>query len=227
MLVPAAKRLNGPYTSMKPVRVLIADDHPLIILGLTAALADQGIKVIERVNSGEEVIEKYAETKPDVLILDIRFGEGMTGLDVAAQLLQRFPDARIVFYSQFDQDETIAEAYRLGGAAFIPKNTAPSLLASAVKKAHAAQIYFLPHVAERLALIGVRGDESPQARLDPRELEIFKMMARGLTNAEIAETMNVTPRTISSISSNVKEKLGVERQADITLLAVRHMMVEP
>ena len=212
---------------MKPIRVLIADDHPLIILGLTAALAKHNIKVIERVTVAEEVLDKYSETHPDVVILDIRFGEGLTGLDVAAQILQRFPDARIVFYSQFDQDETMREAYRLGGAAFIPKNTAPILLADAIKKAHAGQIFFLPEIAERLALIGVRGGESPQSKLDPRELEVFRMMARGLTNAEIAETMNVTARTISNISSDVKEKLGVGRPADITLLAVRHLIIAP
>jgi two-component system invasion response regulator UvrY len=212
---------------MKPIRVVIADDHPLIILGLTPALAGHNIKVIDQVTTAEQILAKYAETRPDVLVLDIRFGEGLTGLDVAGQILQRFADARIVFYSQFDQDETISEAYRLGGTAFIPKNTTPALLAEAIKKAHAGQIYFLPHIAERLALIGLHGEESPQSKLDPRELEVFKMMARGFTNAEIGETLNLTARTISNISSIVKEKLGVTRQAEITLLAVKHLMIEP
>lgn len=225
----AARRRGwrGSKSAMKPIRVLIADDHPLIILGLTTALEEHDVKVVERVSVAEEILDTYAETRPDVLVLDIRFGEGLTGLEVAGRILQRFPNARIVFYSQFDQDETMREAYRLGGAAFIPKNTAPALIAEAIKKAHAGQTYFLPEIAERLALIGVRGDESPQAKLEPRELEIFKMMARGLTNEEIGQTMNVTSRTISNISSLVKEKLGVERAADITLLAVKHMMIEP
>ena len=216
---------EATHKPLSAIRVLIADDHPLIIVGLTTALRDLDIEVVDHVAVAKEVISKYAETKPDVLVLDIRFGEGATGLDVARELLQRFPTARIVFYSQFDQDETITEAYRLGGAAFIPKNTAPSLLAEAIKRVHEGQTYFLREIAERLALIGVRGDDSPQSKLEPREIEIFKLMAQGLTNSEMAEKMNLSPQTISTISQTVKEKLGVHRQADITRLAVKHLMI--
>jgi two-component system invasion response regulator UvrY len=209
----------------RPARVLIADDHPLIVVGLTTALGDLGIEVVDHVETAGEVVRKYEEVAPDVLILDIRFGEGPTGLDVARELLQKFPDARIVFYSQFDQDETISEAYRLGGAAFIPKNTAPALLAEAVMRVNDGHTYFLKDIAERLALIGVRRDESPQSRLEARELEVFKLMALGLTNAEIAEKMHLSPKTISTTSQTVKEKLGVQRQADITKLAVKHLLI--
>lgn len=212
---------------MKPIRVLIADDHPLIIFGLTPALADRDIEVSARVTEAEEVVSKFTESRPDVVVLDIRFGNGPTGFDIARELLRRFHAARIVFYSQFDQDETIAEAYRVGGRAFVPKNAAPAVLAEAIKKAHTGEIYFMPKIAERLALIGLRGGESPQSKLEPRELEVFRMMARGLTNAEIAERLHVTARTVSAISSVVKDKLGITRQADMTLLAVKHMMIEP
>jgi DNA-binding NarL/FixJ family response regulator len=212
---------------MKPIRVLIADDHPLIMVGLASALAGKDIQVAERVTEAKEVVSKYSEAKPDVVVLDIRFGSGPTGFDVATELLHRFPAVRIIFYSQFDQDETIAEAYRIGGRAFVPKNVAPTVLAEAIKKAHTGEIYFLPKIAERLALIGLKADESPQSRLEPRELEVFRMMARGLTNAEIAERLHVTARTVSAISSAVKDKLGLSRQAEITLLAVKHMMIEP
>ena len=216
---------SGTHKTPKSIRVLIADDHPLIVVGLTTALSHLDIEVVDHVAVAGEVVPKYAETKPDVLVLDIRFGEGATGLDVARELLHRFPAARIVFYSQFDQDETITEAYRVGGAAFIPKNTSPSLLADAIKHVHTGQTYFLREIAERLALIGVRGDESPNSKLEAREIEVFKLMAQGLTNNEMAEKMNLSPKTISTISQTVKEKLGVDRQADITRLAVKHLMI--
>ena len=89
------------------------------------------------------------------------------------------------------------------------------------RRALAAQI------AERLASIAVRGDVSPQSQLDQRGLEIFKLMAEGLTNAEIAEQLNLSTKTISNISQSVKEKLGVHRQAYITKLAVKHGLIEP
>jgi two-component system, NarL family, invasion response regulator UvrY len=212
---------------MTALRVLIADDHPLIIEGLVAALKRLGLRVAGHVEAATEVIAKYMQIQPDVLVLDVRFGPGPTGLDVARELIARDPNARIVFYSQFDQNEVIREAYRLGGAAFITKNTPPEVLARAIQEAHAGRTYFLPEIAERLALLGVRGDQSPRAMLDEREVEVFMLMARGLTNNEIAERMNLSAKTIGNIGQTVKEKLGVQRATDLTRLAVRHGMLDP
>jgi len=82
-------------------------------------------------------------------------------------------------------------------------------------------------IANRLALIGVRGDESPQSRLAPRELAVFTMMAQGLMNAEIAERLSLSVKTISNVSQAIKDQLGVHRPADITLLAVKHGLITP
>lgn len=212
---------------MKPVRVLIADDHPLIIEGLTLALRRHGIDVVGATTTTKNVLTKYAECNPDVLVLDVRFGEPVSGLDVARDAIRTHPEARIVFYSQFDQDEIVREAYRIGGAAFITKNTPPDVLADAIKQVSEGKTHFLPEIAERLALIGVRGDDSPQAKLDPRELEVFKHMALGRTNAEIAESMGLSLKTISVTSQSIKDKLGVQRPAEITRLAVKHKVIEP
>lgn len=212
---------------MSSVRVLIADDHPLIIEGLVAALRRLGLRVVGQVEKAAEVIAKYTQARPDVLVLDVRFGPGPTGLDVARELMALEPRARIVFYSQFDQDEVIREAYRLGGAAFITKNTPPETLARAINEAHAGKTYFLPEIAERLALLGVHGDQSPRAILEDREVEVFMLLAGGLTNNEIAERMNLSAKTIGAIGQAVKEKLGVQRATDMTRLAVRHGMLDP
>lgn len=142
-------------------------------------------------------------------------------------MIAREPKARIVFYSQFDQNEVIREAYRLGGAGFITKNTPPETLARAIGEVHAGRTYFLPEIAERLALLGVRGDQSPRSILDQREIEVFMMLSRGFTNNEIAERMNLSAKTIGAIAQAVKEKLGVQRATDMTRLAVRHGMLDP
>jgi two-component system invasion response regulator UvrY len=212
---------------MAQVRVMIADDHPLIIEGLSAALKRLGLSVVGQVETAAGVIPKFMETKPDVLVLDVRFGPGPTGLDVARELLSATPSARIVFYSQFDQDEIVREAYRLGGAAFITKNTAPGALAQAIEEAHAGKTYFLPEIAQRMALLGVRGDTSPRSRLDDREIEVFMQLAGGFTNNEIAVRMKLSAKTIGTIGQAVREKLGVQRATDLTRLAVRHGMIDP
>ncbi|NML63435.1 response regulator transcription factor [Massilia sp. RP-1-19] len=209
------------------IRVLLADDHPIVMTGFAMSLSGLGMDVVGQAKTPDEVTAMYAELQPDVLVLDIRFGTELTGLDAARGILARFPSARIVFLSQFDQDSLIKETYRIGARAFVTKDCDPADLATAVRHAHTDKLYFLPQIAERLANLSVRGDVSPQSQLDARGLEIFKLMAEGLTNAEIAEKLNLSAKTISNISQAVKEKLGVHRQAYITRLAVKHGLIEP
>jgi two-component system, NarL family, invasion response regulator UvrY len=212
---------------MDQIRVLIADDHPLIIEGLSTALGRVGLRVVAHVNTLGGLQAKYKEAKPDVMVLDVRFGAGASGLDAARETLAQFPEARIVFYSQFDQDELVREAYRLGGLGFVTKDRDVTQLADAVKSAARGEPYFLPEIASRLALLGLRGDESPMAKLDARELEVFRRIAQGQTNVEIAEAMDLSAKTISNVSQAIKERLGVHRPADIARLAVRHKVIEP
>jgi DNA-binding NarL/FixJ family response regulator len=209
------------------IRVLLADDHPIVMTGFAMSLTGLGMDVVGQAKSPDEAAAMFAELRPDVLVLDIRFGTELTGLDAARAILAQFPSARIVFLSQFDQDSLIKETYRIGARAFVTKDCDPADLATAVRHAHADKLYFLPQIAERLANLSVRGDVSPQSQLDARGLEIFKLMAEGLTNAEIAERLNLSAKTISNISQAVKEKLGVHRQAYITRLAVKHGLIEP
>ena len=90
---------------------------------------------------------------------------------------------------------------------------------------HPGKPFFLPEIAERLALLSLRGDDSPQSKLTQRDLEVFCLMAEGQTNAQIAEKLNLSTKTISNISQHVKDELGVHRQADITRLAVKYMLI--
>jgi DNA-binding NarL/FixJ family response regulator len=206
---------------------MLADDHPIIMAGFSTSLAGAGMEVVGQARSPDEAVAMFDATRPDVTVLDIRFGAGLSGLDAARTILTAHPQARIVFLSQFDQDSLIKETYRLGAKAFVTKDCDPADLANAVRQAYAGKLYFLPQIAERLANLSVQGDVSPQSQLDQRGLEIFKLMAEGLTNAEIAEKLNLSTKTISNISQSIKEKLGVDRQAYITKLAVRHGLIEP
>jgi DNA-binding NarL/FixJ family response regulator len=221
--IAEAQRPHG----MKSIDVLIADDHPMIVQGLIGALKREGLQRVADAGNPDDVIRLFERLRPDVVVLDIRFGGSTTGLQAARDLLARHPQARIVFYSQFDQDEIVKEAYRLGGMAFVSKSGPPDELTTAIRQAHAGQVYFTSAIANRLALLGVRGDESPQSTLAPRELQVFTLMAQGLTNAEIAERMDLSVKTISNVSQAIKEQLGVHRPADITLLAVKHGLITP
>lgn len=212
---------------MPAIKVLLADDHPLILEGVRNALTKQGMKVVAEVTTAADVLPGMNKHRPDVAVLDVRFGPGPTGLDVARELLTQQPSARIVFYSQFDQDEVIRDAYRLGGAAFVTKNQRAEVLYEAITVAAQGKTFFPPAIAERLAVLGLHGDESPRSRLEPRELEVFLHLASGLNNNEIAERMGLSSKTIGMIGQTVREKLGVQRGAELTRLAVRYGLLDP
>lgn len=219
---------NNPHKSTdKSIRVLLADDHPIVMTGFAMSLAAEGMDVVGQAKTPQEAMEQYVALQPDVVVLDIRFGAEMTGLDAARHILEKQPEAQIVFLSQFDQDALIKETYRLGAKAFVTKDCDPADLAVAVQRASQGELYFMPQIAERLANLSVRGDASPQTLLDERSLEIFKLMAEGLTNVEIAEKLDLSQKTISNISQAVKEKLGIHRPALITKLAMKHGLIEP
>lgn len=212
---------------MEAIKVMIADDHPMIIAGVAAILRRYSVDLIGECQEIKDVVPRYMQLKPDAIILDIRFGDGPNGLDAARELLKADKSARIIFYSQFDSDEIIQEAYRLGGAAFIAKQADPSVLIDAIREAASGNIYFAPNIAQRMALVGVHGSDSPQSKLDDREIEVFKMMAQGATNNEIAEYMKLSTRQISTISQGIKDKLGIYRPAELTRLAVKHLLITP
>lgn len=218
---------SSPSPTQPATKVLLADDHPIVMAGFAMSLASHGMEVVGQAKTPQEAVRLYTELAPDVLVLDIRFGAELTGLDAAREVLGLHPAARIVFLSQFDQDSLIKETYRLGARAFVTKDCDPAELAQAVRRAQAGELYFMPPIAERLANLSVRGDTSPQSRLEGRELEIFKLMAEGFTNAEIADRLALSTKTISNISQAVKDKLGLSRPAELTRLAVKHGLIEP
>jgi len=212
-------------TEEKPIRVLLADDHPIVMAGFAMSLKGQGILVVGEAKTPGETLDQFESLKPDVAIVDIRFGEHMSGFDVAKTLLLKHPEARIIFLSQFDQDSFIKEAYSLGGRAFVTKNCDAGELAQTVRKVHRGELAFIPAIAERLANLSVQKDHSPQSLLDKRALAIFTLIAEGLTNAEIAEKLDISIKTVSNTSQIIKEKLGVARQAEITKMAFKFGLI--
>lgn len=207
--------------------MLLADDHPIVMNGFSIALDEYEVNIVGMAKTPEEAIKIYSTCLPDVAILDIRFGEKKSGFDAAKEILQKYPKAKIIFLSQFDEDNLIKEAYKMGAKAYLTKDCQPDELATAVQRADQGATYFLPQIAERLANLSVREDNTPQSQLDKRELEIFILLARGRTIAEIAEELNLSLKTISNISHTIKQKLNITRPADLTRLAIKHDYIEP
>ena len=226
---PIRGRLTVKMIKKVAIRVLLADDHPIVMSGFAMSLANFGIEVIGEAKTPDDAVKMYSKLSPDVLVLDLRFDEKLTGLDAAKAILQKHPDANIVFLSQFDQDGLIKETYKIGGRAFITKDCDAEDLALAVSQAAKGELFFLPEIAQRLANLSVRGDHSPLTVLDAREVDVFVLIAKGLTIAEIAKELGLSAKTISNMSLTIKGKLQIRRVAELTLLAVKHglIVIEP
>ncbi len=209
-------------SSSRPIRVLLADDHPLLMAGFAAALGDFGMEIIGQAKTAEDAVVQFFSLTPDVIVLDIRFGSGMTGLEAAKQILKKDSQAKIVIFSQFDQPAMALQAYKMGVIAYLTKDSDPEMLAEAIRQAHAGDVFIPPLISHQFARMSIGDGKMPHSVLDERELQVFRLMAEGCTNTEIAEKLSLSPKTISIASQSVKDKLGVSRPADITRLAIKN-----
>jgi two-component system invasion response regulator UvrY len=210
------------------IRVLLADDHAVVRTGFRLLLeADAGIRVVGEAESGEEACRQYAELGPDVLILDIAM-PGIGGLEALKRIRARDPRARVLALSAHDDPMHARRALREGALGFLSKRSAPETLIEALTTVAAAKRYIDAAVAQKLALEELDGGaKSPFERLSEREFEVFLRLARGATVQRIADDLNLASSTVGTHLYNVKQKLGVANQAELTLIAIRHDLIEP
>lgn len=196
----------------------------LLVAGFRDVLKDYGIDVVETAHSLDGLVDRFLVVKPDVLVIDVRFdskGCGENGLDVCEKLLSRDPSARIIVFSQFDDQYIIERSYKLGVLAFVRKDESTEVLNEAINTVAQGKEYFSPEIARLLAWSAVI-DRNPNRLLDENEMRAFTLAADGASMAEIAVAMDFSTKTVGHLMKGVKTKLGVESQADITKLAIRY-----
>jgi DNA-binding NarL/FixJ family response regulator len=174
-----------------------------------------------------DLIGAYQSVKPEVMLIDADLGGRCGGLEEARRVLSAHRDAKIVILAQELQEAIYRETYRIGALAYLTKDREAEDLALAIARVRIGRLFFMPHIAEHLASMKVRGDNCPQDLLDGREFEVFRLIALGYTNQEIANELALSLKTISSYSMNIKQKLRTERIAELTRIAVRFRVIEP
>ena len=209
---------------MTPTRIMVVDDHGIIGQGLKVELQQFGIDAVNITTDGALTVANYLESKPDVLVLDVKIGS-VDGLDVANAVLALDPKANIVFYSQFDQGCLIQKAYRIGAKAYISKSAELSDLCLAIESAKEGKLFISEVVSRQLALLSITGHDSPQEKLSEREMKVFRLMAMGYTIAEVAVALDISFKSANLIIHSVKALLDVDRQPEITKLAVKHGLI--
>lgn len=210
------------------IRLLIADDHKYLIDGVMLSLDDSDIQVVAHTMNVDEIAPLYLELKPDVLLIDIMFGQEKTGLDALTEVLEQDPEAKVVVFSQYDQDELIQKAYSMGAKAFLTKSTKVDVLIKAIYSASQGEVFFTNDIARRLAALVTLSSSkgpSPKEALNSKELNVFCLLAKGLTEQEIAKELGFHHRTITSNKASIKEKLGLSRPAEFTITALKHQLI--
>ena len=209
------------------IRVLLVDDHAVVRTGFRLLLQSQpDVCVAGEAASGEAACQRYAELSPDVVVMDLAM-PGMGGLEALRRIRARDPAARVLALSAHDDPMHARRALREGALGFLSKRSAPEALTEAIGAVAAGRRYLDVSLAQKLALAEIEGGaKSPVERLSEREFEVFIRLARGETVQRIAEDLKLSASTVGTHLYNIKQKLGASNQSELTLLAIRHGLIE-
>lgn len=205
-----------------PIRILVADDHPIVRDGLIAILSTQpDFALVGTAADGREVVRQVEALRPDVLLLDLAMPE-MDGVEALGHVRLRSPETRVIVFTAFDTDERILAAVRAGAQGYLLKGAPRDDIFRAVRVVHAGGSLLEPMVASRLLRqIGQGQPAADAVTLTPRELEVLRLIARGLQNKEVAAELGITERTVKFHTGSVYRKLGAGNRTEAVALATQ------
>ena len=211
---------------MGPIKVMLVDDHAVVRMGFKLLLAAcEDIEVVGEADSGEAAYLRYAELKPDVVVMDLSM-PGMGGIEAVRRLTARDKGVRILALSAHEDTAHPKRVLKAGATGYLSKRGAPEALIDAVRTVASGRMYLDAEIAQKLAMQDVTGAQNPVEALSEREFEVFIHLSRGQSVNQIAETLHLSTSTIGTHLYNVKQKLGASNQAELTLIALRNGLIE-
>ena len=209
------------------IKVMLVDDHAVVRTGFRLLLQSVNeVTVVGEAESGEAACQRYAELTPDVVVMDLAM-PGMGGLEALKRIRARHPQARVLALSAHDDPMHARRALQEGALGFLSKRSAPETLIEAVTTIAGGRRYIDAALAQKLALADVEGTaKSPIERLSEREFEVFIRLASGATVQRIADDLKLSASTVGTHLYNIKQKLDVVNQSELTLIAIRHGLIE-
>jgi DNA-binding NarL/FixJ family response regulator len=213
-------------------RVLIADDQALIRTGFAMILTARGISVAGAAADGAEAVTRARELRPDVVLMDIRM-PNLDGLEATRRILRDDPGCRVIMLTTFDLDRYVYAALNLGASGFLLKDVTPDHLAAAVRLVDTGDALLAPSITRRLVERFACAESRPAplhrdlAALTPREREVLTLVGRGLSNAELAETLTLSEATVKTHVARIFAKLDLRDRAQAVVLAYETGLVTP
>jgi len=216
----------------QPLRILVVDDHAVVRKGLQSVLEDEdGLEVVGEAASAPESMTKARVLRPDVVLMDIRMGEGddASGIDACRQIRSELPDTQVIMFTSYGQREAVLASIMAGARGFLTKNVSHSELVAAIRAVGQGKSLLDPSVTrdviERLAELS-KASVGPEGALSEREKEVLLLIAHGCTNKEIAARLFLSPYTARNHVIRILDKLGLSRRSEAAVQAVRLGLVE-
>lgn len=210
------------------IKIFIVDDHDLVRTGISRMLADiAGIKVVGEAASGEEALKLIRDACPDVVLMDAKM-PGIGGLEATRKLLRQNADVKVIAVTACGEEPFPSRFLQAGASGYLTKGAGIDEMVKAIRLVHSGQRYISPDIAQQLALKPFRSDAqvSPFDQLSERELQIALMIVNCQKVQEISDKLFLSPKTVNSYRYRLFEKLGINSDVELTLLAVRHGMLD-
>lgn len=209
------------------IRVVFVDDHEMVRIGVSAYLSAQpDIEVVGEADNGKTGVELALQLRPDIILMDLVMKE-MDGIEATRQIIEQWPEARIIIVTSFLDDEKVYPALEAGATSYMLKTSKASEIANAVRATYQGQTVLEPEVTGKMMVkMRQKSQHLPHEELTSRELEILLLMAQGKTNQDIADELFIALKTVKTHVSNILSKLNVQDRTQAVIYAFKHSLIQ-
>lgn len=217
---------------MPDINLLLVDDHQVVRTGLRMLLEGQpDMKIVGEADSGLNAIEKAKELSPDVVVMDITLPD-ISGIEATKQLKEQMPEIAVVALTIHEDEQYFFEMLQAGASGYVPKRAAPEDLITSIRAAYAGEIYIYPSLAKVLVadFLGRPSQENEKSSIDgltTREQEVLSLLAEGLSNDEIGESLQISKHTVARHRENLMRKLELHSRSELVKYAIRKGLITP
>jgi DNA-binding NarL/FixJ family response regulator len=200
-------------------KVLIVDDHPVVLLGCRSLFASDNTVKIEEATDAKSGHRAYLARKPDITVIDIKLPD-VSGFELMRRIRKDDPEARIIIFSMNDDPALVVRAIEMGAQGYVSKGDDPRMLVKAVRKVAAGDNFISPRLAEAVTFSGASIKANPASQMTARQLEILRLLGRGDKIVEVANALEISYKTVANTTLLLKQKLGAKNHSDLIRIAV-------